>query len=129
MNVKEGDVAIIIKGRRPNVGKIVYVAQEAADRDYRFMGYDILPSWIVESLGGTLDTEAGPAQKGFTPDISLRRLNLTPEQAKAMRTAKAEHDIKAALDELAEVLAEYIDEPEKDLVCTGNHQCANIPTG
>ncbi|MBU0750855.1 MAG: hypothetical protein KJ787_02690 [Gammaproteobacteria bacterium] len=107
MNVKLGDVAIIIKGRWPNVGRIIYVARETGDRDYTAMGYGILPSWIVESLGGDLDTDAGPAQRGFTPDISLRRLDLTPEQAKAMRTAKADHDFKAALDELAVVFANY----------------------
>jgi hypothetical protein len=38
MNVKLGDVAIIIKGRWPNVGRIVYVAQATADRDYSYMG-------------------------------------------------------------------------------------------
>lgn len=107
MNAKLGDVAIIIKGRWPNVGRIVYVARETEDRDYTAMGYGILPSWIVESLGGDLDTDAGPAQRGFTPDISLRRLDLTPEQAKAMRKAKADHDFKAALDELAVVFANY----------------------
>ncbi len=107
MNAKLGDVAIIINGRWPNVGRIVYVARETEDRDYSFMGYGIQPSWIVESLGGDLDTDGGPAQRGFTPDISLRRLDLTPEQAKAMRKAKSDHDFKAALDELAVVFANY----------------------
>lgn len=107
MNVKLGDVAIIIKGRWPNVGRIVYVARETEDRDYSFMGYGIQPSWLVESLGGDLDTDAGPRKSGFTPDISLQRLDLTPEQAKIMRKAKADHDFKAALDELAVVLANY----------------------
>ncbi len=107
MNAKLGDVAIVIKGRWPNVGRIVYVARETEDRDYTAMGYGILSSWIVESLGGDLDTDAGPAQRGFTPDISLRRLDLTPEQAEAMRKAKADHDFKAALDELAVVFANY----------------------
>ena len=113
MNVKIGDVAIVIKGRWPNVGKIVYVARETADRDYSSMGYGILPSWFVESLGGDLDTDGGPRKSGFTPDISLRRLDLTPEQAKAMRTAKADGDFKAVLDELAVVLAEYADSAEE----------------
>jgi hypothetical protein len=107
MNAKLGDVAIIIKGRWPNVGRIVYVARETEDRDYTAMGYGILSSWIVESLGGDLDTDAGPAQRGFTPDISLRRLDLTPEQAKDMRKTKADYDFKAALDELAVVFANY----------------------
>lgn len=127
MNVKLGDVAIIIKGRWPNVGRIVYVAQATADRDYNHMGYGILPSWSVESLGGDLDTDAGPARRGFIPDIALRRLDVTPEQAKAMREAKADADFKAALAELAVVLADYIDAPEKVSVRTGKRQRATIP--
>lgn len=119
MNVKLGDVAIIIKGRWPNVGRIVYVAQETADRDYRYMGYGILSSWSVESLGGDLDTDAGPARRGLIPDLALRKLDLTPEQAKAMREAKADADFKAALAELAVVLANYIEEPEEISVCSG----------
>jgi hypothetical protein len=114
MNVKPGDVAIIIKGRWPNVGRIVYVAQETADRDYTFMGYGIQPSWFVESLGGDLDTDNGPRRSGVTPDISLCRLDLMPEQAKAMRKARIDRDFKAALDELAVVLADYIDEPASE---------------
>jgi hypothetical protein len=126
MNVTLGDAAIIIKGRWPNVGRIVYVAQATADRDYSYMGYGILPSWSVESLGGDLDTEAGPARRGFIPDIALRRLDLTPEQAKAMREAKADADFKAALAELAVVLADYIDEPEKVSVGNRKRQRATI---
>lgn len=42
MNVKLGEVAII-KGRWPNVGRIIYVARETEDRDYSFMGYGIQP--------------------------------------------------------------------------------------
>ncbi len=127
MNVKIGDVAIIIKGRWPNVGRIVYVAEETADRDYRFMGYGVQPSWIVESLGGVLDTDNGPRSRGATPDISLRRLDFTPGQAKAMRKAKSDADIKVALAELAMVLADYIDAPEKVSVRTRKRQRATIP--
>lgn len=126
MNVKLGDVAIIIKGRWPNVGRIVYVARETENRDYTAMGYGILPSWIVESLGGDLDTDAGPAQRGFTPDISLRRLELTPEQAKAMRTAKADHDFKAALDELAVVFANY-EKSQKQRKRSKERTAADLP--
>lgn len=118
MNAKIGDVAIIIKGRWPNVGRLVYVAQATKDRDYSSMGYGILPSWIVESLGGDLDTDAGPAQRGFTPDISLKRLDLTPEQAQAMRKAKADHDFKAALDELAVIFVNYEREQNRRKVGT-----------
>jgi hypothetical protein len=127
MNVKLGDVAIIIDGRWPNVGRVVYVAQEVADRDYRFMRYGILPSWRVESLGGDLATDAGPARREFIPDIALRRLDFTPTQAKAMRSAKADADFDAALAELAVVLAGFIEEPENVSVRTRKRQHATIP--
>ena len=113
MNVKLGDVAIIIMGRLPNIGRLVYVASGPTDNDYTHMGYGILPSWVVESLGSDLDTNTGPSQRGFTPDISLRRLDLTPEQAKAMREAKADRDFDAALAELAAVLADALNKPAK----------------
>ncbi len=113
MNVKLGDVAIIIMGRLPNIGRLVYVASGTTDHDYTKIGYGILPSWVVESLGSDLDTEAGPRQRGLTPDISLRRLDLTPEQAKAMREVKANRDCDAALAELAVVLADALNKPEK----------------
>lgn len=76
-----------------------------------YVGYD--NAYTSEELqaalddGKTIKVYSGPAQRGFTLDISLRRLDLTPEQAKAMRTAKADHDFKAALDELAVVFANY----------------------
>jgi len=128
MNVKLGDVAIIINGRWPNIGRLVYVARATADRDYSHMGYGILPSWSVESLGGDLDTDGGPVRRGLIPDIALRRLDLTPEQAKALYAAKADVDFKAALAEFAVVLADIIVEPEKVSVRTGKRQRSTIPS-
>lgn len=113
MNVKPGDVAIIIMGRLANIGRLVYVASGPTDNDYTKMGYGILPSWVVESLGSDLDTNTGPSQRGFTPDISLRRLDLLPEQTTMMRKIKAERDFEAALAELAVVLADAFNEAAK----------------
>ena len=45
-----------------------------------------------------------------------------------MRAVKAKQDFKAALDELAVVLADYIDEPEKVSVPTRKRQRATIPS-
>jgi len=113
VNVKLGDVAIVIKGRWPNVGKIVYVARETPDRDYSNMGYGILHAWFVESLGGDLDTDAGPRQAGYTPDISLRRLpGITPEQAEQLRDTKRQANLDAVLADLAKILAPFIEEEE-----------------
>lgn len=117
MNVKAGDVAIIIKGRWPNVGRIVYVANAAGDRDYSRCGYGILPSWFCESLGADLDTEQGPSQAGYAPDIALRPIpGVTREQAERM---KAQADFDAALADLALILApfaETLDAPETEAV-------------
>lgn len=118
MNVQAGDVAIIIKGRWPNVGRIVYVAASAGDRDYSRIGCGVLPCWFVESLGGELDTDNGPSSGGHIPDIALRRLpGVNPEQAERLRKAKAQADLDAALADLALVLApfaETLDAPEAE---------------
>ena len=118
MNVQAGDVAIIIKGRWPNVGRIVYVASSAGDRDYTRFGYGVLPSWLCESLGGDLDTEKGPSHTGYAPDIALRRIpDVTPEQADHLRKMKARADFDSALDDLALILApfaETLDAPETE---------------
>lgn len=105
MNVKPGDVAIIIKGRWPNVGRIVQVEREWGEVDYTHMGYSVLPCWLVESLGGNLECQSGPCQRGFTPDISLRPLpDITPEQAQAIRKRHAREQFNAALKDLADIL-------------------------
>lgn len=105
MNVKPGDVAIIVKGRWPNVGRIVQVDRAWGDVDYSQIGYGILPCWLVESLGGPLDTARGPASIGYTPDLSLRPLpDITPKQAQAIRKQKAQEDFQKVLEELAQMV-------------------------
>lgn len=105
MNVKPGDVAIIIKGRWPNVGCIVQIERAWCDVDYSREGYGVLPCWLVESLGGDLDTDIGPAPSGYTPDLSLRPLpDITPEQAQAIRKRQSRAQFDKALAELAELL-------------------------
>jgi hypothetical protein len=106
MNVKPGDVAIILKGRWPNVGRLVYVEHDHPDVNYAYLGYGILKSWVVSSLGSKLDTTGGPNDRGHTPDMSLKRLDLTPEQARAMHQAKAQHDFDEAAKELAALMVE-----------------------
>jgi hypothetical protein len=104
MNVKPGDVAIIIKGRWPNVGRLVQVDRAWGDVDYSHVGYGVLPCWLVESLGGDLDTDQGPAQTGYTPDLSLRPLpDITPEQALEIRKRKAREEFQKALADLGRI--------------------------
>jgi len=111
MNVKPGDVAVIIKGRWPNVGRIVQVERAWGDVDYSRFGYGVLPCWQVESLGGDLDTVGGPSQRGYTPDLSLRPLpDITPEQAQAIRKRQAKEQFDKALAELGRVLREMEEE-------------------
>ncbi len=74
MNVKPGDAAIIINGRRKNLGRVVLVTTAFGDVGYSYLGYGVLPCWNVESLGGMLDTPGGPAMQGFIPDLALRPL-------------------------------------------------------
>jgi hypothetical protein len=81
----------------------------------------------VESLGGDMDTTAGPRRSNFMPDISLCRLDFRPEQAKAVRAANSDQDFKAALDELTVMPKGYFNEPEMGSVGTGKRQCATIP--
>ena len=105
MNVKPGDVAIIIKGRWPNVGRIVQVDRAWIDVDYSHVGYGVLPCWLVESLGGDLDTDRGPAPTGYTPDLSLRPLlGITPEQAQEIRKRQARERFQKALADLGAIV-------------------------
>jgi hypothetical protein len=82
MNVGPGDLAIVVRGRVANLGRIVRVLSDHGELDYSEGGYGVLPCWDVESLGGSFETSLGPAKSGHTPDMTLRRLTpFTPEQA------------------------------------------------
>lgn len=108
MNVKPGDVAIVIKGRWPNIGRIVLVERYWGEVDYSHIGYGALPCWLVESTGGKLATSHGESYTGYTPDLSLRLLpDVTPEQAQAMRKQVARERCDEALADLGRILREY----------------------
>ena len=82
MNVGPGDLAVVVRGRAANLGRIVRVLRDHGELDYSEGGYGVLPCWDVESLGGSFETSLGPSTSGHTPDITLRRLvPFTPEQA------------------------------------------------
>jgi hypothetical protein len=81
MNAVPGDLAVIVRGRPANIGRLVRVLRDHGEVEYSEAGYGILPCWEVESLGGTFETSVGPATVGHTPNLSLRRLApFTPEQ-------------------------------------------------
>ncbi|MEN6630757.1 MAG: hypothetical protein ABFC42_14055 [Sulfuricella sp.] len=110
MNVKPGDVAIVIKGRWPNVGRIVLVERYWGEVDYSHIGCGVLPCWLVESTGAKLDTTGGQSYTGYTPDLSLRILpDVTPEQAQAMRKQVARERFNEALADLGKLARELED--------------------
>lgn len=78
MNCKPGDLAVIVKGRTANIGRLVRVIAAYGDVDYSEMGYGLLPCWTVESMGSMLDRVGGPAMTGFIPDLALRPMTGAP---------------------------------------------------
>ena len=106
MSVKPNDLAIVIQGMWPNVGRIVYVHRLDRAVDFRPMGLGVKPGWRVRAWGATpLETTAGPSMVGFTPVGSLKPLDdLPPEQHEEIRLDMAHQDFQEAMRELAELL-------------------------
>lgn len=106
MNVRAGDLAVVIKGLWPNVGRIVFVDRYYESRDFTSMGLGHGPGWRVRSWGhGPLDTVGGPRFTGYTPQGSLKPLGpLPPDQARQLQRDMALADFREAMQELAEVL-------------------------
>lgn len=107
-NIRYGDLAIVVQGMWPNIGRVVYVASFSSAHDFRPMGLGIRDAWRVRSWGDQpLETTAGPRMCGFTPVGSLRRLDpLPPLQRAEIVKQMAEADIKESLAELARILKE-----------------------
>lgn len=108
MNVRAGDLAIVVKGLWPNVGRIVYVDRYRDLYDFSTMGLPPSPGWRVRSISAQpLETTDGLRMAGITPVRSLRRLDpLPPEQMRRIAQRMAVADFREALDELAQVMAE-----------------------
>lgn len=106
MNVKSGDLAIVVKGLWPNVGRIVYVDRYRPLFDFTPMGLPPSPGWRVRSISAqTLETTEGQRMAGITPVQSLRRIDpLPPEQMRRIAQRMAAADCREALDELAEIM-------------------------
>lgn len=102
MNVQAGDLAFIVAGRKPNIGRLVYVARFFGDIDYSKDGYGVLPCWTVESLGSPLDARRGAVQRGHIPDMALRKQD-SGITAAVLRRSKAEQDAASALTELSAI--------------------------
>lgn len=106
MSVRPGDLALVVKGLWPNIGRIVYVDRYIESHDFTAMGLGHRPGWRVRSWGRlALDTVDGLRFSGYTPDGSLKPLGpLPPDQARQVEQEMAEMDFREAMTELAAVL-------------------------
>lgn len=112
--VKPGDLAIVVKGLWPNVGRIVFVTHWLDKYDFTSMGLPPSPGWRVRSISPQpLETIRGPRRAGMTPVRSLRRIDpLAPEQMRRIAQRMATADFKEAIDDLAKVMQPRIEQEE-----------------
>lgn len=105
MKAKPGDLAIIIKGRERNIGKLVVVVSYIGEVDYSHIGYGPLPCWNVESLGGNdLDVGTSRGSRGYIPDMALAPIpNVGAKATAELLKSKAKWDFDKAMEELGEV--------------------------
>ena len=105
MSVKPDDLAIVIQGLWPNVGRIVYVDRLEGAFDFSAMGLGIKPGWRVRAWGSTpLETTQGPRMAGYTPVGSLKPLDgLPPDQREAIRREMAMLDFQEAMNDLIKI--------------------------
>ena len=108
MSVKPDDLAIVIQGLWPNMGRVVYVDRLDPAIDFSAMGLGVKPGWRVRAWGSTpLETSKGPRMAGFTPVGSLKPLDdLPPEQREAIRREMAMLDFQEAMNDLVKILEE-----------------------
>jgi hypothetical protein len=102
-NIRRGDLAIVVQGLWPNVGRVVYVSEYVPDFDFNDMGLGTRDGWRVRSWSdGTLQTIVGPRMVGITPVGSLRRLDRLPaQQQQQLEKEMAKADFEDALSDLA----------------------------
>ena len=107
-NIRIGDLAIVVKGLWPNVGRLVFVSEFVPDFDFSVMGLDIRQGWRVRSWSaGSLETTGGLRKVGITPVGSLRKLDPLPAiQQRELERKMACADFNDALSDLAKILKE-----------------------
>lgn len=104
MRCKPGDVAVITKNIPENVGRLVLVVEYFGEVDHPHLDLWKLPSWLVETMGGPLKSETGAfICVGNIPDLALRPLGQTTVSRAELAQARAEAELKAAWENLAEV--------------------------
>lgn len=109
MNVQAGELAVVVKGLWPNVGRVVYVDRLVSTWDFTPLGLGQQPGWRVRTWShASLETTAGPSMVGYTPLGSLRPLGpLTPDMASQIAKEMALADFREAVDELADILRKH----------------------
>ena len=104
MRCKPGDVAVITKKIPENVGRLVLVVEYFGEVDYPHLDLWKLPSWLVETMGGPLKSETGEfICVGNIPDLALRPIGQSKLTRAELPRARAEAELKAAWENLAEV--------------------------
>jgi hypothetical protein len=101
--IRPGDLAVVVQGLWPNVGRLVYVSEQVPDFDFSAMGLGTRDGWRVRSWSyGPLETIVGPGMVGITPVGSLRRIDrLHPQQQRQLENEMANADFADALSDLA----------------------------
>lgn len=113
-NIRPGDLAVVVRGLWPNVGRLVFVSEFVPDFDFSNMGLKIRQGWRVRSWGhGPLETTDGPLMVAITPTGSLRRLDpMPPAQQAELVKEMARADFDDALSDLAKILKEQYETAE-----------------
>lgn len=125
MNVRAGELAVVVKGLWPNVGRVVFVDRFVESHDFTAMGLGHIPGWRVRSWGQVpLDTVGGPRLSGYTPRGSLQPLGpLPPDQASLLQRDMALADFREAMQALAEVLQrESAPQPHRHAIRDGRRR-------
>lgn len=105
-NIRVGDLAVVVKGFGPNIGRVVFVTKYVADFDFSFMGLGRSAGWRVRSWSAEpLETIGGLRTVGITPLGSLRRLDrLPPPHQREIELQMAQADFDDALSDLAKIM-------------------------
>ena len=102
-NIRAGDLAVVVQGLWPNVGRLVFVSAFAPDFDFTAMNLGIRDGWRVRSWSNEpLETIGGQRMSGVTPKGSLRRLDRLPaQQQREIEIEMAKADFQEAMSDLA----------------------------
>ena len=108
-----GSMAVIVRGRAANIGKLVVVTGEYGYVTHSAPGSRSLLHWNVESLGGQLDVGGQPAWRCHTPDATLRPVgSMRPAQVQAVMREHHCMAFDAVAGELAKIINDHYATPD-----------------